>query len=282
MKELKGKPVADAICKDIRDKSESVSEMLGRKPKLAIIRCGEKPEDISYERNASKRMRELGMEVESFSFPEDISESVFMREFSAVNEDKRTDGILLMRPLPKSINEGFVISCIDSMKDVDGISPVNAAGIYMSADCFAPCTAQAVIELLDHYKIKAAGKHVVIVGRSMVLGKPLSMLLLSRDATVTICHSKTKDLEKLTKKADILITAIGKPRFITSDHIKKGAIVIDVGINTDKNGKLCGDVDFDDISSKASMATPVPGGVGAVTTAVLAKHVLSAANRDLL
>ncbi len=282
MKEFKGRPVSEAIGKDIREKLSSVETMLGRKPRLAIIRCGEKPSDLTYEKNAARRIREFGMEAESFVFPEDVSDNIFLRSFNALNEDKRIDGILLMRPLPPQLNEGFIISCIDSEKDVDGISPVNAAGLYLGTEGFAPCTAQAVMELLHYYKVELPGKNVVVIGRSNVVGKPLSMLLLKEDATVTICHSRTKDLEKVTKKADILISAIGRARAITSDHIKKGAIVIDVGINTDREGRLCGDVDYEDCKLKAGAITPVPGGVGAVTTAILAKHLFEAANKDLL
>ena len=282
MKELKGRPVSEAIGEDIRERLSSVETMLGRKPKLAIIRCGERSSDITYEKNAARRVREFGMEAEAFVFPEDISDNIFLRSFNTLNEDKRIDGILLMRPLPPQLNEGFIISCIDSEKDVDGISPVNAAGLYLGTDSFAPCTAQAVMELLKFYGISVAGRNVTVIGRSNVVGKPLSMMLLKEDATVTVCHSRTRELEKITKKADILISAIGSPKAITSDHIKKGAIVIDVGINMDKDGKLCGDVDMEDCSLRASAITPVPGGIGAVTTAVLAKHLFEAANRDLL
>lgn len=282
MKELRGKEVSDAIGAEIREKLPSVEVMLGRKPRLAIVRCGERPEDLSYERNAVKRIREFGMEAVTATFPEDINDNVFQRAFNDLNLDKQVDGILLMRPLPPQLNEGFIISCIDSEKDVDGVSPVNAAGLYYGSDCFAPCTAQAVLELMKHYGIGPEGKNVVILGRSDVAGKPLAMLLLRENATVTICHSKTRDLQKITRRADILITAMGSPRHITSDYIKKSAIVIDVGINTDRFGKLCGDVDYEDCSLKASAMTPVPGGIGAVTTAVLAKHLFEAANRDLL
>ena len=282
MRELNGRPVAEAIGEEIKEKLPGVEMMLGRKPKLAVIRCGEKPEDLSYERNAIRRIREFGMEAESIVFPEDVNDNIFQRAFGKINEDKRTDGILLMRPLPPQLNEGFIISCMDSEKDVDGISPVNAAGLYLGTDGFAPCTAQAVVELLKYYKVSLAGKNVVIIGRSNVVGKPLSMLLLKEDATVTICHSRTAELQKVSRRADILISAIGRPRMINSDYIKRSCVVIDVGINTDRDGKLCGDVDFEDCRLKASAITPVPGGVGAVTTAVLAKHLLLAANRDLL
>lgn len=282
MKELRGKAVSDSIREEVRRQAEEISRDLGRRPRLVILRCGEQPADLAYERNALKKVQDFGMEAVSVALPEDIGDSEFFRRFSELNEDKEVDGILLMRPLPPQLNEGFVISIMDAMKDLDGVSPVNAAGVYLGTESFAPCTAEAVMELLHHYRIPVEGKHVVILGRSQVVGRPLSMLLLSENATVTICHSHTRDLEKLCKKADILISAMGKPAFVTADFLKKGAVVIDVGMNTDQNGKLCGDVDFESCSTRAKAITPVPGGVGAVTTAVLCRHLLQAAGRDIL
>ena len=281
MKELRGKAVSDSIREEVRRQAEEISRDLGRRPRLVILRCGEQPADLAYERNALKKVQDFGMEAVSVALPEDIGDSEFFHRFSELNEDKEVDGILLMRPLPPQLNEGFVISIMDAMKDLDGVSPVNAAGVYLGTESFAPCTAEAVMELLHHYRIPVEGKHVVILGRSQVVGRPLSMLLLSENATVTICHSHTKDLEKLCKKADILISAMGKPAFVTADFLKKGAVVIDVGMNTDQNGKLCGDVDFESCSTRAKAITPVPGGVGAVTTAVLCRHLLQAAGRDI-
>lgn len=281
MKELRGKAVSDSIREEVRRQAEAISRDLGRRPRLVILRCGEQPADLAYERNALKKVQDFGMEAVSVALPEDIGDSEFFRRFSELNEDKEVDGILLMRPLPPQLNEGFVISIMDAMKDLDGVSPVNAAGVYLGTESFAPCTAEAVMELLHHYRIPVEGKHVVILGRSQVVGRPLSMLLLSENATVTICHSHTRDLEKLCKKADILISAMGKPAFVTADFLKKGAVVIDVGMNTDKDGKLCGDVDFESCSTRAKAITPVPGGVGAVTTAVLCRHLLQAAGRDI-
>lgn len=281
MKELRGKAVSDSIREEVRRQAEEISRDLGRRPRLVILRCGEQPADLAYERNALKKVQDFGMEAVSVALPEDIGDSEFFRRFSELNEDKEVDGILLMRPLPPQLNEGFVISIMDAMKDLDGVSPVNAAGVYLGTESFAPCTAEAVMELLHHYRIPVEGKHVVILGRSQVVGRPLSMLLLSENATVTICHSHTRDLEKLCKKADILISAMGKPAFVTADFLKKGAVVIDVGMNTDQNGKLCGDVDFESCSTRAKAITPVPGGVGAVTTAVLCRHLLQAAGRDI-
>ena len=282
MKELRGKAVSDSIREEVRRQAEEISRDLGRRPRLVILRCGEQPADLAYERNALKKVQDFGMEAVSVALPEDIGDSEFFRRFSELNEDKEVDGILLMRPLPPQLNEGFVISIMDAMKDLDGVSPVNAAGVYLGTESFAPCTAEAVMELLHHYRIPVEGKHVVILGRSQVVGRPLSMLLLSENATVTICHSHTRDLEKLCKKADILISAMGKPAFVTADFLKKGAVVIDVGMNTDQNGKLCGDVDFESCSTRAKAITPAPGGVGAVTTAVLCRHLLQAAGRDIL
>ncbi len=281
MKELRGKAVSDNIREEVRRQAEEISRDLGRRPRLVILRCGEQPADLAYERNALKKVQDFGMEAVSVALPEDIGDSEFFHRFSELNEDKEVDGILLMRPLPPQLNEGFVISIMDAMKDLDGVSPVNAAGVYLGTESFAPCTAEAVMELLHHYRIPVEGKHVVILGRSQVVGRPLSMLLLSENATVTICHSHTRDLEKLCKKADILISAMGKPAFVTADFLKKGAVVIDVGMNTDQNGKLCGDVDFESCSTRAKAITPVPGGVGAVTTAVLCRHLLQAAGRDI-
>ncbi|MDO4438857.1 MAG: bifunctional 5,10-methylenetetrahydrofolate dehydrogenase/5,10-methenyltetrahydrofolate cyclohydrolase [Eubacteriales bacterium] len=282
MKIISGKPVAEHIRAEVTDKLYGVEAMLGRKPKLAILRAGNEAADLSYERSAIKTIEQCGMEAESVSFPREVSDSVFSRSFHMLNEDANVDGILLMRPFPPQINDGFITSCIDYRKDIDGVSPINAASLYMGMDTLTPCTAQAVIEILRYYKINIRGKHAVILGRSKVVGKPLSMLLLNEDATVTICHSQTEDLKKITKKADILISCVGKPRFINSEYIKKGCVVIDVGINIDENGKICGDVDFDDCAEKARAITPVPGGVGAVTSAVLAKNLIKAANKDLL
>ncbi len=282
MKTITGRPVAEYIKAEVMEKLYGVEAMLGRKPKLAILRAGNEAADLSYEKNAVRTIEQCGMEAEVIAFPREVSDSVFSRSFHMLNEDINVDGILLMRPFPPQINDGFITSCIDYRKDIDGVSPINAAGLYMGMETLTPCTAQAVIEILKYYKIPVKGRHAVIIGRSKVVGKPLSMLLLNEDATVTICHSQTEDLKKITKKADILISCAGKPGMINSEYIKKGCVIIDVGINIDENGKLCGDVDFEDCAKKARAITPVPGGVGAVTSAVLAKNLIKAANRDLL
>ena len=249
-------------------------------PKLAIVRVGENPDDLSYERGAKKKLESFGLRAESCVYPADISDVDFKNEFRKINEDPGVDGILLLRPLPKQICQKDIETMIDPAKDVDGISPVNMAKVFAGdATGFAPCTAEAVVEVLKQKDIPITGKRVVIVGRSMVVGKPLSMLMLKENATVTICHTRTRDLIGTCQGAEILVAAAGKAKMLNGEYVAKDAVVVDVGINVDENGKLCGDVDFDSIQEKASMATPVPGGVGAVTTAVLAKHLVLAAAR---
>lgn len=247
-------------------------------PTLAIVRVGENPDDISYERGATKKMESFGLQVRSYVFPADISDSEFKQEFAGINKDEAITGILLLRPLPKQICEADIEAMIDPAKDLDGISPINLAKVFAGdATGFAPCTAEAVIEMLKAGQVSITGKRVTIVGRSMVVGKPLSMLMLGENATVTICHTKTKDLSAACRNAEILVAAAGRARMLDVSYVGKDAVVIDVGINVDEQGKLCGDVDFATLEGQAAMATPVPGGIGAVTTAVLAKHLVRAA-----
>ena len=276
MQLLKGAPVAAAIRDEIKNELEGWES----KPCLAIVRVGEKEEDLSYERSAIKRMNGVGIETKLFSFPADITMEAFFKEFASINEDPSVDGILLFRPLPSQLDEAAIVESIAPEKDVDGISSL-ALGKLFSGDksAFAPCTAQAVMEILHFYGIEPQGKRAVVLGRSLVVGKPLSMLLLNENATVTICHSRTVSLPEVCREADILVTAIGKAKWVDERFVSENSIVIDVGINVDENGKLCGDVNFGPIEEKVLMATPVPGGVGAVTTAVLAKHVFEAAKR---
>lgn len=251
-----------------------------RVPTAAIVRVGERPDDLSYERNAMKRIEAFGMEARSFAFPSDISEDEFIEEFRKINEDPEIDGILLFRPLPSHIDGRRFETLIDPGKDLDGISPINSAKIFAGeSDGFAPCTAEAVMEVLKAFEVPVSGARAVVVGRSMVVGRPLAMLLLRENATVTVCHTKTKDLKAVCREADILVAAAGKAGMVTKDFAAEGAVVIDVGINVDENGNLCGDVLWEGLEERASMATPVPGGVGAVTTAVLAKHLAQAALR---
>ena len=275
MKILKGAEVSAKIKEQVTQMMEGLE---GPAPKLAIVRVGEKPDDMSYERGAVKKMENFGLRVQTYVFPEQISDSDFKTEFSAIN---REPGILLLRPLPKQIAETDIEKMIDPEKDLDGISPANIAKVFAGDKTgFAPCTAEAVIEVLKANEIDMTGKNVTIVGRSMVVGRPLSMLMLKENATVTICHTRTRDLETECRRAEILVAAAGKAKMLDGRHVGQDAIVIDVGINVDENGKLCGDVDFPSIEPLASMATPVPGGVGAVTTAVLAKHLVLAGRRQ--
>lgn len=271
---LKGSVVSAAIKEQVQD---MLGTLEGCVPRLAIIRVGENPDDMSYERGATKKMESFGLQVQSYVFPGDMSDDAFKREFQAINQDESIDGILLLRPLPKQICEADIEKMIDPSKDLDGISPVNIAKVFAGdTSGFAPCTAEAVIEVLKAYDIPVTGKKVTIVGRSMVVGKPLSMLMLKENATVTICHTRTVDLPKTCRDAEILVAAAGRARMLNADYVGQDAVVIDVGINVDENGTLCGDADFDSLEGVASMATPVPGGVGAVTTAVLAKHLVQA------
>lgn len=254
----------------------------GYVPTAAIVRIGERPDDLSYERNVMKRIAAYGMETKSYVYPADITEEEFFAEFQKIDDDEAIDGILLFRPLPKYINEKRAEQMIRPEKDLDGICAVNTAKVFAGEkDGFAPCTAEAVIEVLKAFDIPMEGKRAVIVGRSMVVGRPLSMLMLKENATVTVCHTKTKDLKAVCREADILVAAAGKAKMLDASFLKEGAVLIDVGINVDENGKLCGDVLWEGLEEKASAATPVPGGVGAVTTAVLAKHLAMASERKV-
>lgn len=274
---LKGAEVSAKIKGQVQ---EMLAGLDGYVPKLAIVRVGEKPDDMSYERGAMKKMEAFGLRVQSYVFPEDISGGDFKEAFAGINGDPDVTGILLLRPLPKHICEKEIEQMIDPAKDLDGISPVNIAKVFAGEDTgFAPCTAEAVVEVLKANEIPISGKRVMIVGRSMVVGRPLAMLMVKEHATVTICHTRTVDLPGTCKNAEILVAAAGKAKMLDEKYVGTGAIVIDVGINVDENGKLCGDVDYDSIQEQAAMATPVPGGVGAVTTAVLAKHLVLAAGR---
>ena len=275
MEILKGLPVANAINEKLMEQVKSIE---GPLPHLAIIRVGERPDDCSYERGAVKKMDKVGVRCTTYTFDSDIDNNTFQAEFDKINENPDIDGILMLRPLPKQLDEKLIERKIDPRKDLDGISPLNLAKVYAGDESgYAPCTAEAVIEMLDYAGIDIKGKRVTVVGRSLVIGKPVSMLLMKRNATVTVCHTKTVDMEGTCKNAEILVAAAGSARMIKKDYVAEGAIVVDVGINVDEEGNLCGDVDFDAITDIAAIATPVPGGVGSVTTSVLAKHLVKAA-----
>lgn len=274
MERLKGLPVAKVINETLIPKIQNMDKV----PHLAVIRVGERPDDCSYERSAVKKMEKVGALCTCFTFPEAIENDQFQQEFDKINENPEIDGILLLRPLPKHLDERAVENRIDPRKDLDGISPINLAKVFAGDDTgYAPCTAEAVIEMLDYAGIDLKGKRVTVVGRSLVIGKPVAMLLMKRNATVTICHTKTVDMENTCKNAEIIVAAAGAAKMITAEYVGKDAVVIDVGINVDAEGNMCGDVDFDGIAEIASIVTPVPGGVGSVTTSVLAKHLVKAA-----
>ncbi|MDO5414993.1 MAG: tetrahydrofolate dehydrogenase/cyclohydrolase catalytic domain-containing protein [Bacillota bacterium] len=282
---LKGKPVADHITVEITERAAKLRAS-GVVPTLAIVRLGEDPGDLSYEKGAMKRAAEVGVEVRNVVLPRDAAQDELVAEIKKLNADDSIHGVLMFRPLPKHMDEKAVCEVLDPAKDIDGITSGSLAGIFMDSDVgFPPCTAAACIELLDHYGYDLKGKKVTVMGRSLVIGKPVAMMAMRRNATVTICHSRTKseDFAAAGKNADIVIAAVGKARMITEDMLGDDQVIIDVGINMDENGKLCGDVDFDreapdsGLGAKAAAVTPVPAGVGSVTTAVLMKHVIEAA-----
>lgn len=281
MADLLGLPAAKELQEEIINKLKEFktsSDYKGRLPKLAIVRVGERADDLYYENSAVKKIAALGMESSTFAFPSDIKQDEFLSEFSKINEDEGIDGILMFSPLPKTLNEKEVLAIMKPEKDLDGLTKTNQVKIYLGeSDGYAPCTAAAVMQLLKYSKTPLEGKKVVVIGRSSVIGKPVSMLLLKENATVTICHSKTENIEEICKGADVLVAAVGRAKMVTDAFVKEGAVVIDVGINQDADGNMCGDVDYDKVADKASLITPVPRGVGSVTTTVLAAHLLEAA-----
>ncbi|MDD3570963.1 MAG: bifunctional 5,10-methylenetetrahydrofolate dehydrogenase/5,10-methenyltetrahydrofolate cyclohydrolase [Lachnospiraceae bacterium] len=273
---IKGKPVADAITQSIVKDVEALKAK-GIAPKLKIVRVGSREDDLAYERGALTRMDKCGILAEVLELPLDIPQADFVKELKAVNDDPTVHGILLFRPLPKHLNMDEIKFVVEPVKDIDCMNPINAAKVFEGDKTgYPPCTSQACMEILDHYGIEIQGKKVTVVGRSMVVGKPLAMLLLDKNATVTVCHSRTTDLPAVCRDAEVVVAAVGKAEMVKSDFINQGAVVIDVGINVNAEGNLCGDVKFDECVDKASMITPVPAGVGSVTTSVLAKHVVKA------
>lgn len=274
---MMGSEVAKAMKENLIQEVEVLKEK-GIAPHLAIIRVGARPDDLAYERNAKRRMEMVGIVCDVIELEETISQEAFVKVFCEVNQDEKVHGILLFQPLPDHLDVEEVKTKIHPYKDVDCMCMDNAAKVFMGDQTgHAPCTAEAVMEMLSHYEIPVAGKRVVILGRSLVIGRPLSMLMLEQNATITICHSKTENLEEVCKEADILVAAVGRNRMVTEQMVREGAVVVDVGINVDESGNLCGDVDFAQVEGKAAYISPVPKGVGSVTTSVLAKHVIQAA-----
>jgi methylenetetrahydrofolate dehydrogenase (NADP+)/methenyltetrahydrofolate cyclohydrolase len=273
MKILNGKELADRI----KDEIEEEVDVMWSEPCLAVIQVGDNPASSVYVRNKEKACKHCGIKSEIYKFKEIVSEDQLISFIHELNERWSVDGILVQLPLPKHINEDKVIQSIAPEKDVDGFHEINAGKLLIGKDTFVPCTAKGIIELLKANDIKIEGKNCVVVGRSNIVGKPTALELLRNNGTVTICHSKTKNLTEVCKQADILICAIGKPKFFNREYIKEGAVVVDVGIHRTENG-LCGDVDFEDIKDIVSAITPVPGGVGAMTVAMLMKNCVQAAN----
>lgn len=278
---MKGADVAFYLKENIKKEVLKLKEK-GKDITCGFIRVGNSLASKSYENLAIEVLSSVGINCIQFNFKEDITENNLIDELKKIDKIDNIDGFLLLRPLPKHIDDHLVGIAIDPSKDIDAVNPYNMGEIFYSKkSSFIPCTAVAVMKMIEFYNLNLTGKRAVILGRSNVIGKPVAMLLLEKDATVTICHSKTKDLKEICKKADILISAIGKSRFITKEFIKKGAIVIDVGMNYDKNGEVTGDVDYENVKEIASFITPVPGGIGTVTTAILAENCLTATRKKV-
>ena len=278
---LLGKEVNQALLEDLKARSEEL-QRVDIEPCLAVVRVGEREEDLSYERGALKKCEKSGVICTKRVFPADVTEDELLKTIRSLNEDQSVHGILLFRPLPKHLNERKIINEIAPAKDVDGVTDISMAGVYSGSDRgFPPCTAQAVMEILHHYGIPVEGKKAVIIGRSLVIGRPVAMMLMKKNATVTICHTRTKDPAAEARQADILVAAAGLAGLVGSSYTNPDQTVIDVGIHVNDEGKMGGDVAFDEVEPAVRAITPVPGGVGSVTTTVLAEHVIRAAERTL-
>ena len=274
---IDGKVVSAHIRTQIKDEVLAFQSEFGITPGLAVILVGDDAASQVYVRNKHKACSAVGINSIQIELPFNTTEEELLEKINELNSDESVHGILVQLPLPKHINEDRVIMAIDPLKDVDAFHPINVGRIMTGKYEFLPCTPAGIISLLDYYKIDVTGKNCVVVGRSNIVGKPMALLLLERNGTVTVTHSKTKNLKDVTREADILVVAIGKPEFITADMVKEGAVVIDVGINRLDSGKLVGDVAFDEVSPKASYITPVPGGVGPMTITTLLRNTLKAA-----
>lgn len=273
---MDGKKVAAHLSEEIKEVVEK-SHSLGITPKVALVRVGDLSDSISYENAAVKRFEKLGIETERFSFPEDVSARAFLSRFREINEDYSINGILLLQPIPKHIDMKRVVEIMNPIKDIDGMTPDNMGKLIVKEkNRLEPCTPAAVMEMLKFYDIDLKGKNVTVVGASAVVGKPLSLLLMNQEATVTTCNLYTDDLVAKCKDADVIISAAGAVNLIDEPHVKEGAVVVDVGINFNEEGKLVGDVNYEAVKDKTSYITPVPGGIGAITTTVLAYHLMLA------
>lgn len=275
---IDGKAIAAAVRADLAAEVESL-KAAGTLPGLAVILVGEDPASQVYVRNKTRACAEVGIHAEEYRLPADTTEQELLALVAELNARADIDGILCQLPLPKPLDDAAVIAAIDPAKDVDAFSAVNVGHIMIGDYAFLPCTPAGVMELLHRSGVDVAGKRCVVIGRSNIVGKPMAMLLLHENGTVTVCHSRTQQLAAICREADILVAAVGRAKFVTADMVKDGAVVIDVGMNRDENGKLCGDVDFDAVAEVASLITPVPGGVGPMTIAMLLKNTVTAAKR---
>ena len=274
---INGKEISDKFLKKLKKEACNLKTELNLQPALAVIIVGDDPASKIYVRNKKRACEEIGIKSIEFALPTNTSENELLNLIDALNKRPDVNGILVQMPLPPHINEKIIIAHINPIKDVDAFHETNVGKIMIGNFKFLPCTPAGIIHLLDESNIEISSKHCVIIGRSNIVGKPLAMLMLHRDATVTICHSKTKNLTEICKTADILIAAVGKANFVTSNMIKPGTVVVDVGINRCENGKICGDVDFEHVKNIASYITPVPGGVGPMTISMLMKNTITAA-----
>ena len=279
---LKGADVSAALMEEMAAKTGILREQ-GIRPMLAILRLGENDSDIAYERGAMKKASQAGVEVKQVILPEDVSEEAFLQTLEELNHDPAVHGILMFRPLPRQIDDEKARAALLPAKDVDGCTDGSLAGVFTgTAKGFAPCTAEAVMKVLEYYGIDPCGKRAVVIGRSLVIGRPVAMMLMAKGATITICHTKTKNVPEIAREADILIAASGRPESIDASYTREGQIVIDVGVSfSEEKGKLVGDVLFDEVQSIAGAITPVPGGVGTVTSSILISHVVDAAERTI-
>lgn len=277
---LDGKALAKKTREELKIKVDELKEK-NIFPKLAVIMVGDDPSSKIYVRNKSKACEEVGIEYEEHLLSADIEMKTLLNLINELNNRKDVHGILLQSPIPKNLDINLAFRTIRPEKDVDGFNPINVGKLSLNQDCFVSCTPFGIMRMLSEYNIETEGKHAVIIGRSNIVGKPMLQCLLNKNATVTVCHSKTQDLAKITKQADILVCAIGKPNFVTEDMVKQGAVIIDVGINRNVEGKVCGDVDFENVSKKASYITPVPGGVGPMTIAMLMNNIVKAAKSEM-
>lgn len=275
----KGAPAAAALTQQLAERAE-VLKSNGVTPTLAILRVGENPSDISYETGALKRCAKVGIEVKQFILPEDYKEAELFKAVDTINSDPAIHGCLFFRPLKNKAHEQWIADNLKPEKDMDCATAGSLATVFAgSGSGYGPCTAEAVMEILKHYGCEISGADAAVIGRSLVIGKPVSMMLQKENATVTMCHTKTRNPAEICSRADILVAAAGRARMVGPEYMNENTVVIDVGINVDEEGKLCGDVDFDKAAEKCRAITPVPGGVGAVTTAILAKHVILAAEK---